>query len=119
MVVSVTIWLWFWQTILIKDHINAMEASDRSMQNGRIETEIVVAIHLPEGVGSDTNLGRDLTHLILTLTERIAPKFGVQMAADLAHYCVLELDASEGLRLFRFLDGLSQSDVEAAQSSLG
>ena len=36
-----------------------MEASDRSMQNGRIETEIVVAIHLLEGVGSDTNLGPD------------------------------------------------------------
>lgn len=87
------------------------------MEDPGLET-IHVPIYLPECIRPDTDLGQELSSLILALTERLAPKFGVLMAADLAHFCIIEMDADEGLQLFGRLDSLSRRHVESVQNFL-
>lgn len=89
------------------------------MEEGPQDVETVwVPVYLPLGVGSDSNLGRELADLILTLTVQLAPAFGIELASDLAHFCVTELDADDGLRLFTRLARLSRSDVSMARSRI-
>ena len=88
------------------------------MEDPGLET-IHVPIYLPECIRPDTDLGQELSSLILALTERLAPKFGVLMAADLAHFCIIEMDADEGPAVVRKIGFIEQAPCGVSPELLG
>lgn len=78
---------------------------------------IWVPVYLPPGIGPESATGRELTEIILEVTQALAPNFGVELASDLAHFCVFELDLDVGLQLFHQLRQVSAANVQRAQST--
>lgn len=89
--------------------ILAMETDSAS------DSRVVVPVYLPPGVSPRTDIGRGLTSLILELAGFLTPTWGITLAIDLAHFCVLELPQAEGFELFTQLHNVSIEEIQSAR----
>ena len=87
---------------------HAMEASEGSSAR-------FVPICLPPGVSPDCSVGKELTDILLTIITELEPKWGIKLATDLAHFCVIELDQESGFELFKQLAAVSFADIQRAE----
>ena len=80
------------------------------------EEPIWVPVYLPPGIRPESATGRELTEIILNITQALAPNWGIELATDLAHFCVIELEVDVGLHLFHELKKVSTADIQRARS---
>ena len=92
---------------------HAMDVSERES-----EEPIWVPVYLPPGIGPESATGRELTEIILNITQALAPNWGIELATDLAHFCVIELVVDVGRHLFHELQKVSAADIQRARRSL-